>query len=373
MTGWGFRMKASWFCISNKTDSTLEIDIFDEIGAWGITAKDFVSALRKSAVAAKQITININTPGGDCNEGFTMFDALQAVRATGVTVTANITGMAASMGSVIMLASDKITIAENGRIMIHRVSAGGYGNADDLAAVSEVAKQFEDRIVGLYVARTGKDEDTVRAWMKTPVGTWFFGDEAVEAGFADEVKTGAKAQAFLPKWASKFAMLPAALFDTGEIIDPAHTPQSPDTFMNKILAALATALGLKVEAGATEDQIAAAFAAYTPGSPTAELNLEDAETKSRFNAAVTSAITAQIHPLQEKLGTVETQLTEARAEITRLTNLQASGALGSAQGGAPVPGAGGSAAKKELTRAEFDQLKPVAKAEFIRNGGKLTD
>ena len=90
----------TWFKLSNKTADTIEIDIFDEIGAWGITAKQFVTDLRKAG-DVKNITINIDCPGGDCNEGFTMFDALIASKAN---ITVNITGLAASMASVVMLA-----------------------------------------------------------------------------------------------------------------------------------------------------------------------------------------------------------------------------------------------------------------------------
>lgn len=360
----------SWFSIRNKSAEKAEIDIFDEIGFWGVTAKAFVTELRAKTGGVKEVVVNLNTPGGDCSEGFTIYDALQALRTAGVTVTMNITGLAASMGSVIMLAADKIRIAENGRVMIHRVTGGGYGNADELDAVAEVVKQFEDRIVGLYVARTKKTEEEVRDMMKTPIGTWFFGEEAVAAGFADEVISGVKAQAFQSRWAEKFAMLPAALFDMRE--KPEHANPA-DTSMKKILLALASALSIKIENDATEEQIAAAFAAFKPAPVTAELNLEDAETKQRFDTAVSASVTAAIKPLTDRLDKAEKDLATAQAEVTRLTSLNGNGALGAGQGAPPISGAGKDGGKKELTRAEFDALTPRAKAEFFRNGGKLTD
>jgi ATP-dependent protease ClpP protease subunit len=360
-------MKASWFCISNKAADALEIDVFDEIGVWGVSAKDFVTSLRAAVGAdVKKITVNINTPGGDCNEGFTIFDALQAVRASGVKVTANITGMAASMGSVIMLASDERTIAEHGRVMVHRVAAGSYGNADELEAMSKVARQFEDRIVGLYMEATGKDEETVRGWMKTPVGTWFLGEEAVEAGFAHNVKKGAKAQAFRKEWASKFEMLPAALFDMGGG-EAANEPQSSNP-MNKLITALAAALSIKIEADYTEDQIAAAFAAYKPAPIVAELNLEDKETKERFDAAVNLAIQAPIDAMKSEVKALQDEL--AKFKTAAGNGMLSAAASGTATAAAVVSANGN---KNEKTRDEFAALSPREKSEFIKAKGKLID
>ena len=207
----------TWFNITAK-DDTAEIDIFDEIGGWGVSTRKFVDALR-AAGNVKTINLNIDSPGGDCNDGFTIFDAITASKAT---INVNVVGLAASMASVIMLAGKTIRIAENGRVMVHRVTAFAGGNADDLAAAADVAKKFEDRIVALYMKRTGKTEAEVRDWMKADLGTWFFGQEAVDNGFADSVITGTKARAFQPTWARHFKVLPAALFDTSAPSSPAE-------------------------------------------------------------------------------------------------------------------------------------------------------
>jgi hypothetical protein len=272
--------------------------------------------------------------------------------------------MAASMGSVIMLASDRRTIAEHGRVMVHRVSAGGYGNADELEAVSKVARQFEDRIVGLYMEATGKDEETVRAWMKTPVGTWFLGEEAVEAGFADEVKKGAKAQAFRKEWASKFEMLPAALFDMGNG-EAANEPQSTNP-MNKLIIALAAALSIKIEADYTEDQIVAAFAAYKPAPIVAEINLEDKETKERFDAAVNLAIQAPIEAMKDEVKALKDEL--AKFKTAAGNGMLSAAASGTATAAAPV-----ASSKKEKSRAEWETMNAKERSAFLNAGGKLVD
>ena len=207
-------MKKNWYSITNKGDAECVIDIFDEIGMWGVSAKDFAEQLR-GVGKIKSLTLNLDSPGGDCNDGLTIYDA---IKASGASVTVNVIGLAASMASVIMLAADagKIRIYENARVMIHRVTGGAFGNSDDLDAATKLVKQFEDRIVSLYVARTGKDEAEIRDMMKAQLGTWFFGQEAVDAGFADSVISGVKAKAFKAQWAGLFTMLPAALFKGDE-------------------------------------------------------------------------------------------------------------------------------------------------------------
>ena len=83
----------SWFTFRNSSADSLTIDILDEIGMFGVTAKDFANQLR-ALPQAKAITLNLDCPGGDCNDGFTIYDALVG---HGADVTVNITGLAASM------------------------------------------------------------------------------------------------------------------------------------------------------------------------------------------------------------------------------------------------------------------------------------
>jgi len=340
----------SWFKIQNAGSDSLTIDITDEIGYWGITARSFADAL-KAAGKPKNITLNLDTPGGDCNDGFTIYDALKN---SGASITVNITGMAASMGSVIMLAGDKIRIAENGRVMIHRVTGAAMGNADEMDAAAKVIKQFEDRIVALYTERTDKPEDEIRAMMKAQMGTWFFGEEAIDAGFADELIKGTQARAFKAKWAAKFTMLPAALFDTSA----SSTPNAPT--MNKLIIALASLIGISVNGDETEDQLEAAIKAHKPAPQKFEMNLEDAETKKLFDTAVTAGIIAATAPL--------------KAELDKLTALVTNGQAGSAQAGKPIEGAGKPEGnEKEMSRAQFAALTFHARAQFIRDGGTLTE
>lgn len=340
---------STWFKITNSASGNASIDIFDEIGFWGVTAKDFVAQLR-ALHGVQSLTLNIDSPGGSVEDGFTIFDAIKSL---GIPVTAHITGTAASMASVIMLAASKIKIAEHGRVMIHRVTGGAAGNHDDMAAAAAVIKQFEDRIVAIYVERTKKDEAEIRDLMKAEMGTWFFGQEAIDAGFADELIKGTKATAFKPQWAKNFTMLPAALFDTRSDPKP-NAPLLPKNM--KAILALASLVGVALKGDETEDQIVAAIIAHKPAPQKLELNLDDAETKAHFDGLVTTAT----KPLQ--------------AKIEALEALIKNGPAGSAGAGSPVPAPGApSAAKKTLTHEEFKNLSHPERSQFIRAGGKITE
>lgn len=350
-------MPASWFTITNKASlETAEIEISDVIGRYGISAAAFRDQLRAlhGTGTVKQIVLSIDCPGGSCEDGFTIYDA---IKATKVPVTAHIVGTAASMASVIMLAADLITIAENGRVMVHRVTAGAEGNADDLDAAAKVARQFEDRIVSLYVERTGKAESKVRDWMKAQMGTWFFGAQAIEAGFADAILPAAKASAFKPEWASMFTMLPSALFDSNSNPNLQPTHMTEAQVQTIVAAAIAAALAdFKPNAKSNEDL------------ETLQTLLKD-EVPNKLKALLPDA-------LKDLTGKVEAaattkSVTDLQAKIESLETLIKSGIPSAAGGRPPVKGAGagegnpGSEGKTILEQYK-EITEPAASAKFFK-------
>ena len=357
-------MKKNWYSITNKGDAECVIDIFDEIGMWGVSAKDFAEQLR-GVGKIKSLTLNLDSPGGDCNDGLTIYDA---IKASGASVTVNVIGLAASMASVIMLAADagKIRIYENARVMIHRVTGGAFGNSDDLDAATKLVKQFEDRIVSLYVARTGKDEAEIRDMMKAQLGTWFFGQEAVDAGFADSVISGIKAKAFKAQWAGLFTMLPAALFKGDEkAIDTAaqtvitaqmNTP-TPAPVVAEPVALVVTPPVVPpapdvtaISAQAAADAITAERARITEIKAWAK-SVETVQKVSLTDAVDT--FTANGKSLAEFKDHVITNTFKA-APVATVTDAQG-------------------AAGNTMKRADFDKLSPFNKSDFCKKGGKITD
>ena len=169
-----------------------ELHLYDEIGFWGVMAKDFVQELK--GIVAETIHLRINSPGGDVFDGLAMFNALREHPARIVT---HVDGLAASMASVIALAGDEVHMAENAFLMIHHPWAITIGNAGDHRKQAETLDKIGDSLVKTYVSqaqsRDGADADQVRTWMDEE--TWFTAEEAKEAGFADVVEESQEVEA----------------------------------------------------------------------------------------------------------------------------------------------------------------------------------
>ncbi|MBN8494930.1 MAG: Clp protease ClpP, partial [Burkholderiales bacterium] len=144
----------NWFEIKARADDTAEVSIFDEIGAYGVSAKEFIDALK--AHAGKKVTLSINSPGGSVFDALAMYNAL---RAHGAEITAKVMGVAASAASIIFMAGDKRVMPENAFLMIHNPLTFAYGNADELRDMAEVLDKIAASLVGIYVTRSGKSED----------------------------------------------------------------------------------------------------------------------------------------------------------------------------------------------------------------------
>ena len=82
--------------------------------------------------ALETVEIEINSPGGSVLEGTRIYNALRKMSARGVEVTTVVNGLAASMGSVILMAGDKRRMTKGSRIMIHEASMYSWGDARTL-------------------------------------------------------------------------------------------------------------------------------------------------------------------------------------------------------------------------------------------------
>jgi ATP-dependent protease ClpP protease subunit len=165
-----------------------EVLIYDEIGFWGIRAKDVVEELK--AIEASTINLRINSPGGDVTEGIAIYNAL---RNHGATIVTHIDALAASIASIIALAGDPVHMAENAFLMIHDAFAITIGNAELHRKNAGVLDRMNATLIKTYRAKTGASEERVMQWMAAE--TWFTADEAKDAGFVDEVEGTTEAEA----------------------------------------------------------------------------------------------------------------------------------------------------------------------------------
>lgn len=161
-----------------------EILIYDFIGSnffeEGVTAKSVHDALKDMD---GDVTVRINSPGGDVFQGASIYNLLnQYDRGEVHTV---IDGLAASAASVIAMAG-KTTIAKNGLFMIHNPWTFAMGEAKDMTKTAELLDKVKDSIITTYESKATTDRDAISQLMDDE--TWFDAEGAVANGFVDEVE-----------------------------------------------------------------------------------------------------------------------------------------------------------------------------------------
>ena len=160
------------------------IDIEGVIG-WEVTARDVKRQLADMG-DVDEIQVNINSPGGYIDDGFGIYTALVNHPAT---IHTHVTGMAASMASVLARAGDTTTIEPTGMFMIHPPSSIVWGTAVDMRKGADVLDKCETRLVKAY-NRRDLNIDADELAESIAAETWYTSDEAVAAGFADSVSEG---------------------------------------------------------------------------------------------------------------------------------------------------------------------------------------
>lgn len=212
----------SWYSIKAIARGVAEVLLYDEIGAWGISAQQFAREL-KALGDLQRIDLRVHSPGGDVFEGTAIYNLLKHHPAR---VDGYVDGLAASMATVVLMACDTVYIPENGMMMIHKPWGITGGDADDMRRYVDLLDKIEDTMVTAYASKTGKSADEIKALLKEE--TWMTGREAVEAGFADQLTEPLSAAAQLTsKRMQEFNHMPQALKDLMQPRAQVTSPAAP--------------------------------------------------------------------------------------------------------------------------------------------------
>ena len=134
----------------------------------------------------KEITIYINSPGGEVQSGLAAYDLLKLIKAPITTVCI---GEAASMGAILFLAGDRRVVLPHSSIMIHDPAPGGGDmkgmKPDEMEEKLFNLKKSRDRLCGIIAEATGKSVKQIMK--KTCRDSFFTADEALEYGLATEM------------------------------------------------------------------------------------------------------------------------------------------------------------------------------------------
>jgi ATP-dependent Clp protease protease subunit len=211
------------------------ITIYGVIGEdWygeGVTLKRIDAALR--AIGDREVTVYINSPGGDMFEGIAIYNRL---REHSQKVTTKVLGMAASAASIIYLAGAERQVASSAFLMIHNCWTFLAGNRHYLRDVADDMQEFDAAMADLYAETSGQPVDGMAELMDDE--TFIRGKRAVELGLA----TG--------------------LLSANEVVER----ETEETTQTNALKAMDTALA---KAGMTRSERRELFASFKSGTPRA--------------------------------------------------------------------------------------------------------
>lgn len=157
------------------------------------SAKEIIRKLwyLETTIPGKPVLFVINSPGGSVDSGFAIWDQIKMMSSPVITL---VTGLAASMGSLLSLVAGKgkRLATPNARIMIHQPLIGGVirGQATDLEIQAKEMLKTRAVLVDIYAESTGKDRKAIEKAIDRD--NWMTAEEAMEFGLLDKIVTSMK-------------------------------------------------------------------------------------------------------------------------------------------------------------------------------------
>lgn len=170
--------------IANADTSTTEIIIYGEIGDYWwdtISATDIDLVLKE--VKTDNITVRVNSPGGDAYMGITIYNRFKDHPAK---VKVIIDGYACSAASIIAMAADELIMNTGSMLMIHQASTFIYGNKNELEKEMELLSKLDSSLIDIYMTKAKVEREEIEQMVENE--TWFTAEEAIAIGFASSAE-----------------------------------------------------------------------------------------------------------------------------------------------------------------------------------------
>jgi ATP-dependent Clp protease, protease subunit len=186
------------YIIEERQLNVAQMDVFsrlmmDRIIFLGTGINDQVANIMQAQLlflesldAKKDIQIYLNSPGGSVYAGLGIYDTMQIVRPNVATIC---TGIAASMGAVLMCAGEKgkRTALKHARVMIHQPLGGAEGQASDIEITAREIGKLKKELYDIIAHHSGQTYEKV--WADSDRDYWMTAEEAKAYGMIDEVLT----------------------------------------------------------------------------------------------------------------------------------------------------------------------------------------
>ena len=187
--------------IEERQLNVAQMDVFsrlmmDRIIFLGVGINDYVANIvqaqllfLESVDAKKDIQIYMNTPGGSVYAGVGIYDTMQIIAPDVATIC---TGMAASMGAVLLCAGEKgkRTALKHARVMIHQPMGGEQGQASDIEITAREIQTLKKELYDIIAGHSGQEFDKVEK--DSDRDYWMTSEEAKTYGMIDEILTRKK-------------------------------------------------------------------------------------------------------------------------------------------------------------------------------------
>lgn len=149
---------------------------------WNGDGREFIAELSRLEQEYTDITVHLHTQGGSVFDGNLIYNAINKSKSV---IHIVVDGIAASMGAIITLSANKVSIVENGYFMIHAPSSYSGGSADTFEKQAKLLRSIEKNFIEKLSARTGKPVKEVARWL---VGdNWFDAQEAKRLGLVTDI------------------------------------------------------------------------------------------------------------------------------------------------------------------------------------------
>lgn len=283
-----------------------------------------------------RIEVEIHSCGGDCVEGYAIYDAL---RASGKEISCKVVGTCASMATVILLAAplERRTAYAHSSLCIHDpygdgVLLKGKVTPERLESIAADLRAEKQKMLDLYVERTGQSSDVLEAQMATD--SWFGPDKAMELGFISSIvpAISAKKNIINPKtniMAKKEVKVEASLFD--RLLKKCGYTKIEDVPAVAMVITTSTGEELNVEREEGEIQVG------DPASPDGEFVLEDGRTVVVQEGVITEIRDPEsededVEALRARIDELESEVAELKSNAKTEDEIKILGAVEKAGG-----------------------------------------
>ena len=189
------------YILEERQLNVTQLDVFsrlmmDRIIFLGVPIDDDVANIimaqllfLSSSDSTADISLYLNTPGGQVSSGLGIYDTMQIIQPDVATIC---TGMAASMGSVLLCAGakGKRSALPHARVLIHQPLGGAQGQASDILIAAKEIEKIREDLFGIIASHTGQSISKVAA--DGDRDYWMNAEEAKAYGMIDEILTGKK-------------------------------------------------------------------------------------------------------------------------------------------------------------------------------------